>query len=309
MKLQRMLIAATLGMVTLLWSTATSAVAAPADDTSVIVERALTSSPAVTQGASATLAGTGTASAFTDAVGGSVKSENRSAGISLLTPTSAKAEVAAGSRTFRKVATDTSAAVRVGQGAIQVLTVMRSEAAATEQSYRVDVPANAKIVSTGAGYSIVEANSSVTGTIAAPWAVDATGRSLNTYYTLQGTTVTQHTDTTGAVFPVVADPRLTYGLGVYLNMWGAEARVYAIAAVAVLGTGTAIGCTLIGNIPYAALRSLALLACGAGAVNLTKVFNALRTLYTSTGIVDSWCYQMKIIPTSNTLNHVSGSNC
>ncbi|WP_165399841.1 hypothetical protein [Xylanimonas ulmi] len=41
----------------------------------------------------------------------------------------------------------------------------------------------------------------------APWAVDAEGRALPTAYTVDADgTITQHVDTTGAVFPVVSDP-------------------------------------------------------------------------------------------------------
>lgn len=43
---------------------------------------------------------------------------------------------------------------------------------------------------------------------AAPWAKDAGDRSLATSYSLKGHVLTQTIETAGAVFPVVADPRL-----------------------------------------------------------------------------------------------------
>ena len=47
--------------------------------------------------------------------------------------------------------------------------------------------------------------------IAAPWARDATGTFLPTRYSVDGTTLTQHVDTAGATYPVIADPQITWG--------------------------------------------------------------------------------------------------
>ncbi|MFS0911279.1 hypothetical protein AB3M89_05765 [Microbacterium sp. 179-I 3D2 NHS] len=70
------------------------------------------------------------------------------------------------------------------------------------------------------------------GGIESPWAIDAQGRSLPTHYEVSGSTLTQVIDTTGAVFPVVADPTVRdYGpyIQVHLN------RSETIAAVAGYG--------------------------------------------------------------------------
>lgn len=50
----------------------------------------------------------------------------------------------------------------------------------------------------GAGVDVAGVN--------APWAVDATGAALPTRFEVDGTKVTQHIETEGAVFPVSADP-------------------------------------------------------------------------------------------------------
>lgn len=41
-----------------------------------------------------------------------------------------------------------------------------------------------------------------------PWAVDATGASLPTYFTVVGDVITQHVDTSTAEFPVISDPSI-----------------------------------------------------------------------------------------------------
>lgn len=55
------------------------------------------------------------------------------------------------------------------------------------------------------------------GGIDAPWAVDADGRSLPTRYEISGSTLTQIVDTTGAAFPVVADPTVQF-FGPYIQV-------------------------------------------------------------------------------------------
>ncbi|KQX65711.1 hypothetical protein ASD06_08790 [Angustibacter sp. Root456] len=72
------------------------------------------------------------------------------------------------------------------------------------------------------GSLIVVDGRTVVGTVAAPWARDARGRSLPTHYRLQADgTLRQVVDTRGATFPVVADPK--YSIGFYrVPVWYVE---------------------------------------------------------------------------------------
>lgn len=64
------------------------------------------------------------------------------------------------------------------------------------------------------------------GGIEAPWAVDAEGQSLPTHYEISGSTLTQVVDTTGAAFPVVADPTVQfYGPYIQVHLNKAESRL------------------------------------------------------------------------------------
>lgn len=75
------------------------------------------------------------------------------------------------------------------------------------------------------------------GGIDAPWAVDANGSSLPTHYVISGTTLTQIVDTTGAAFPVVADPTVNfYGpyIQVHLNRHESITAVSGYAACAAI---------------------------------------------------------------------------
>ncbi|OSP08769.1 hypothetical protein B7W94_03790 [Microbacterium sp. LEMMJ01] len=63
------------------------------------------------------------------------------------------------------------------------------------------------------------------GGIDAPWAIDAAGQSLPTHYEISGSTLTQIVDTTGANFPVVADPTVQFfGPYIQVHLNKAESR-------------------------------------------------------------------------------------
>ena len=56
----------------------------------------------------------------------------------------------------------------------------------------------------------------ITATIDTPWAKDADGKTIQTYYTIQGATLTQHIQhrVKGARYPVTGDPRVTTSWGI-----------------------------------------------------------------------------------------------
>lgn len=68
------------------------------------------------------------------------------------------------------------------------------------------------LVQVGDAFKVLDLNDRYIVDLAAPWAIDASGRYLPTRYTLTGNELRQHVDFTGAVFPVVADPAWTYAV-------------------------------------------------------------------------------------------------
>ncbi|MFL2001295.1 hypothetical protein [Microbacterium sp. A1-JK] len=81
--------------------------------------------------------------------------------------------------------------------------------------------------------------------IAAPWARDANGVELPTHYTVEGNVLTQHIDTAGAVFPVVADPTSECGIG-WCSIYFNRTETSAIAAGSAEGaTAVAAGCAAV----------------------------------------------------------------
>lgn len=90
------------------------------------------------------------------------------------------------------------------------MTMLQDAEAPTDYAFALSLAQGDTIVSDGAdGYDIVDTSGATTLHIAAPWARDANDVALPVSYSLDGTTLAMHIDTSGATFPVVADPLLT----------------------------------------------------------------------------------------------------
>jgi hypothetical protein len=151
----------------------------------------------------------------------------------------------------------------------------------------------------------------LTAKIAPPWAKDASGRSLPTWYVLDASrrVLTQHVDTAGATYPVVADPRLTYGWGVYLNVTGAEAKAIGSAALAV-GGGLNVAICLGKVLPHA-LGSLAAMLCTVvGGPSVLSIIQSIVSLWRGGGSTsNTTCYQRRIAGPSSGWHRVALRNC
>lgn len=96
-------------------------------------------------------------------------------------------------------------------GGFQVVYVAQDSSAPSSFSLDTEVPEGATWRSESDGsLSLVDETSVTIATVAVPWAVDATGRALPTSFAVAGGRITQSVDTTGAVFPVVADPNVLW---------------------------------------------------------------------------------------------------
>ena len=105
--------------------------------------------------------------------------------------------------------------------------------------------------------------------LSAPWAVDANGDQLKTYYTIKGSTVTQHVDHAGAVYPVIADPRLRCdALFCTMEYTKAETKRMATEMTFTVAAVTA-ACTLLGG-PVAGVM------CGLSGAAVVSFANTAR---------------------------------
>jgi len=100
---------------------------------------------------------------------------------------------------------------QVGATSFRQLVAIGDRSAPTEYSFDVGVPAGGSIQLTDGGRgasSVLDANRQTVATIGAPWAKDALGHSVATYYSTNGTTLIQTVEhrAKGVVGIVVADP-------------------------------------------------------------------------------------------------------
>lgn len=139
----------------------------------------------------------------------------------------------------------------------------------------------------------------------APWAVDATGRPLSTRYAVSDGSLIQTVDLRDAVLPVTADPRLTYGRGVYLNMRGFELFAVGSAIVVTAGGAAAFACDR--GAPGAIGVVVRLLCAVVGTANLQDVLQTIAAFYRS--VDRNACYQTRILPKRPGWTVVNGKNC
>lgn len=131
------------------------------------------------------------------------------------------------------------------EGAMQLQTVAHAPTATTftyEFNDGVELflqdDGSVEIGETTAGGSQV-----VYGHVEPPWATDAGGKSVKTHYEVEGATLIQHiTPTTSTEFPVVADPKLSFGTRIYWSLNRNEQRYFGTmgpsAAAAMLCNAT-----------------------------------------------------------------------
>jgi hypothetical protein len=143
-----------------------------------------------------------------------------------------------------------------------------------------------------------------------PWAVDAKGRQLKTWYELDGSTLVQLVDYSEAEFPIVMDPRLTFGLGVYLNMTGAEMKAVAAAVVAAGGVAAVATCSGVTKLPSPIAKAAAVLCTAVGAPTLKGIYNTIVSIVKNKKIENGSCYQKKIVPNTGSFKKVKfAGNC
>lgn len=94
-------------------------------------------------------------------------------------------------------------------GSVRMTTIIDNPNAPTEYEYKLELEQGGKIEVQSDGSAIVYNNKQEPiSIIAKPWAKDATGKEVKTWFTTDGLTLIQYVEhnVTGIVYPVVADP-------------------------------------------------------------------------------------------------------
>lgn len=126
---------------------------------------------------------------------------------------------------------------RTTDGAVRILTIIPSGSAAHEFTYRFDAEVTPILQDDGGALLVARGSNdhitAVVGDVGAPWAADATGRGVDTTYSVVGGSLVQtiHPDA-DATYPIVADPSVSLGLGIYVYYSRSEVKNIAGSAVA-----------------------------------------------------------------------------
>lgn len=152
------------------------------------------------------------------------------------------------------------------------------------------------------------------GHIATPWAVDANGSAVPTEFDVVGSTVRQVvTVSSSSAYPVVADPLLTYGWGVYMNLKGAEWKALG-AAVAGTSVGVSTAACLGAKLPAAWAKAVGSVCTLIGVSTGITAFTSALEEIASWKLAAGSCYQLQILsltrdPSIGRLTKVADSQC
>jgi hypothetical protein len=195
----------------------------------------------------------------------------------------------------------------------RTLLVLNDSSAPAEYRFDLRVPAGSRLsLEAGGGVDVLNSRGRILARVAAPWAKDAAGQDVKTSYRIDGTTLVQTVKLTEHTkFPVVADPKLTYGFGVYLNLWGWEANAYGPALGALLAGGTVVVCAGVSAasiVPWP-IKFVVGLICSRGRDAAWDILTNLNDYIRSGSFNNSTCYQKKIVPNRGGWTAVDGRNC
>ncbi|OEJ22459.1 hypothetical protein BGK67_33535 [Streptomyces subrutilus] len=222
-----------------------------------------------------------------------------------------------GTVVYQNVAAATDLSVQAtSDGGVRTLVTLKDRSASTEHRFPLELQAGVTLIDDGAGGYLMARDSSdgfgeTIGALEAPWAKDAAGRPVPTSYRLEGNTLVQTVQTSSdTTFPVVADPKITYGAGIYFNATGAEWTSYGIAAGSVGYFANVAGCAFTDKIPNVGLKRAATAICSAVGYKTLKDWGAFLENEINNSSLNSWaCYQTKLAPRNGRLTEVSAGNC
>jgi hypothetical protein len=139
-------------------------------------------------------------------------------------------------------------------GGNRILYTLNGPQAPTTLPMDFDVPVNGRLTMQADGsVAVTNPDNSIASTIAPPWAKDATGQNIPTWYEANGSTVIQHVNTSHvAAWPVTVDP------------WKLRWPKWSWSAIrCVAGAGLSVGAVLLsgGTVAPWAIAALAAAGC------------------------------------------------
>ena len=206
-----------------------SAVAAQEDDGSQVEDVSEALSAATSADSLANVVTTSQGEAIVANDGGSIVEipVDPAAGVDLVSATGVQVSIdlPGGARADDAVVTDQATVVytdalpaasiavqALDDGGLRALVAIEGPSAPTEYRFPFDMPDNGRLeLEPDGSVAVLDAGGIPLGTVSRPWAHDAGGRDVPTFYSLDGATIVQHVSHEGFEYPVVADPEWSWG--------------------------------------------------------------------------------------------------
>lgn len=123
-------------------------------------------------------------------------------------------------------------------GGVRMLTIIDNPDAPTAYDYKITVPDGGSVqLAQNGGAVILDFNGQLLSVVNAPWAKDATGKGVETWFTTDGKQLTQHVkhNVAGVIYPISADPSFSWGwTGVNVHFSRGETGYIAVGGTAAL---------------------------------------------------------------------------
>lgn len=175
-------------------------------------------------------------------------------------------------------------------GVVQITTVLDGADSPQRYEYSLGMPDGFSPQLQVDGSILLTDGSAVIGAIAAPWALDANGATVPTWYETTPTSVVQVVDLSGGgiAFPVVADPSVSFfWWGYAIKYTRSETR--QIAASADDAQLVALMCGLI-------VLPMGTTACLAGATAVIRIYVSVIKTAAANGNCIQWNYPYAYVP-------------
>lgn len=143
-------------------------------------------------------------------------------------------------------------------GSVRMMTVIDNPDAPTAYDYKITVPQGGSVqLSLSGGAVILNSEGLLLSVVDAPWAKDANSKAVETWFSTDGQTLTQHVkhNIPGLAYPVTADPRVSWswhGVTIYLSRGETNAAAWVPGAIGAYFGWTGIGGAAVYAIPGAA---------------------------------------------------------
>lgn len=125
----------------------------------------------------------------------------------------------------------------LAEGGFRVLTVMENSEAPNEYTYKIDTDKGVKLVDNEGAVEIQDKEGNHKATVLPPFAIDAEGKAVPTWFSVSGNKLTQHVDTSQVeAWPVLLDPWVSsywWGQIVRLSRWETRVIGYGMEAASV----------------------------------------------------------------------------